>query len=269
MIDTHAHFTKKYPYTLSDVEKQLERAKEYEVNVVVSVMAEPQGYQCAYEAAQKLPGIYLVLGISRHLAVDATLYNCDCLISYLEKQNSKIVAIGETGLDYRFEPNADEIGKQRELFLGQIKLALDYDLPLVIHSGKAMDDVLEILEAEFRQGKGGIVHFFTGDLIQAKRAMELGFYLSFALPLLTDGKMQETCSKIPLQWILTETDSPFLKSPRGWPSKTSEPACVVEVVRKIAELKDISFEEAAKATLQNAAKILEFEPQLTLKQNPD
>jgi TatD DNase family protein len=255
MIDTHAHFTKKYPYALSVVSEQLERAKRYGVKAIVSVMAEPEGYQSAYEAALNFPEIYLALGISRHLALKTTEKHWNLLASYLEKQNSKVVAIGETGLDYHFEPNAYEISKQKGIFIRQIGLAIKYHLPLVIHSGKSMDDVLDILENEYASAKGGVIHFFTGDLVQAQRAIKMGFYLSFALPILTNRKMQETCKEIPLQQILTETDSPFLKPPQGWPTRMSEPACVIEIVKKIAEIKEISFEEAAQATWENAVNL--------------
>ncbi len=258
MIDTHAHFTKKYPYTLSVVSCQLQQAKEYGVKAIVSVMAEPEGYQCAYEAALNFPHIYLVLGIGRHLALKTTKVYWKLLTSYLDEQNPKVVAIGETGLDYRFKPNAYEISKQKEIFIHQIKLALHYDLPLVIHSGKAMDDVLDILEIEYTSGRGGVIHFFTGNLVQAQRAIEMGFYLSFALPILTNHEMQQVCKDIPLQWVLTETDSPFLKPPKGWPAQTSEPACVAEVVRKIAEVKEILFEEASMAIWKNAANLFKI-----------
>lgn len=255
MIDTHAHFTKKYPYSLSVVAEQLERAKQYGVNAVVSVMAEPIGYESAYEAALKFLDVYLVIGISRHLALETSEKDWKLLTSYLQKKDPKIVGIGETGLDYRFEPGHHERSKQKEVFIRQIELACEHRLPLVIHSGKAMDDVLGILEDKFRSEKGGVIHFFTGDLAQAQRAIEMGFYLSFALPLLYNRKMQEACREIPLRWILTETDSPFLKPPRGWPAPESEPACVIEVVKKIADIKNVSFDEVAQTTWGNASNL--------------
>ena len=255
MIDTHAHFTRKYPYSLLEVRKQIDRAIEYGLSAVVSVMAEPQGYESAWEAAIEFPEIFLVMGISRHLALGIKETHWEQLNSYLQQSNPKIVGIGETGLDYRFNPELPERKKQKEVFTRQIGLALDYDLPLVIHSGKAINDVLNILEMEYSSNRGGVIHFFTGNLEEAQRAIKLGFYLSFALPILTDRKMQRVCNQVPLEWIVTETDSPFLKPPAGWPGKTSEPACVVEVVKKIAEIKNISFEEAASATSENAARL--------------
>ena len=259
MIDTHAHFTKKFPYLLSVVREQLERAKEYGLEAIVSVMAESEGYESAYEAAILFPEIYLVLGISRHLALETTEHDWDLLASYFEKKNPKVVAIGETGLDYRFEPDKDEVSRQKEVFIRQIDLALKHDLPLVIHSGKAMDDVLDTLENRYSSPKGGVIHFFTGDLDQAQRAIEMGFYLSFALPILTNRRMQAACRDVPLQWILSETDSPYLKPPPGWPTQTSEPACVVEVVKKIAEIKGIPFEETSRVTGLNAANLFGLE----------
>jgi len=252
MIDTHAHFTKKYPYSLSDVSGQLERAKDYGVEKIISVMAEPEGYTSALEAAIRFPEIYLVLGISRHLVSKTTKNDWDVLVSYLERKEPKVVAIGETGLDYRFEPDKLEASKQKEMFIRQIELAIKYDLPLVIHSGKAMDDVLDILEQEYQSDNGGVIHFFTGDIEQAKRAISIGFYLSFALPLLINRKLQRVCKDISLENILTETDSPYLKPPKGWPGEVSEPACVVEVVRSIAEIKNIPMERVAEVTSKNA-----------------
>ncbi len=255
MIDTHAHFAKEFPYLLSVVREQLERAKQYGLEAVVSVMAEPEGYEAAYEAAISFPEIHLVLGISRHLALQTSEADWELLGSYLDRKNPKVVAIGETGLDYRFEPGEDEVAKQKEVFFRQIGLALEHELPLVIHSGKAMDDVLDILEKRYASPRGGVIHFFTGDSDQARRAIEMGFYLSFALPILTNRSMQAACRDIPIQSILTETDSPYLKPPAGWPARTSEPACVVEVVKKIAEIKGISLEETSRVTGRNARSV--------------
>ena len=255
LIDTHAHFTRKYPYSLSTVSAQLERARDYGLGAIISVMAEPRGYKAAWEAAIEFPEIYLVLGISRHLALHTKEKDWEQLASYLEKANPKIVGIGETGLDYRFDPDPKEKAAQKEIFLRQIKMGHKYGLPLVIHSGNAMEDVLEIIESEYSANPGGVIHFFTGDLEQAERAIRMGFYLSFALPLLSDRKMQKVCAQIPLEWLVAETDSPFLKPPAGWPGKSSEPACVVEVIRKIAEVKKIPFEKAAAATTRNAISL--------------
>jgi TatD DNase family protein len=255
LIDTHAHFTKKYPYSLSDVEDQLERAREYGLGAIISVMAEPQGYQSAWEAAGEFPEIYLVLGISRHLALTTEEEHWERLVSYLEKMNPKIVGIGETGLDYRFSPDSKEVDRQKAVFIRQIELAEEFGLPLVIHSGKAMKDVLDIIETKYSSRLGGVIHFFTGDAEEAAKAIGMGFYLSFSLPLLTDHKIQKICAQVPLEWIVAETDSPFLKPPVGWPRKSSEPACVVEVIRKIAEIKKIPFEKAALATTRNAVSL--------------
>ncbi len=118
-----------------------------------------------------------------------------------------------------------------------------------------MEQVLHTIETEYSSNIGGVIHFFTGDMDHAEHAIRMGFYLSFALPLLRDHNMQRVCAQLPLEWIVAETDSPFLKPPPGWQGKTSEPACVVEVIRKIATVKKMSFDEAAAAITRNAVSL--------------
>lgn len=171
--------------------------------------------------------------------------------SKLEKyaQNKKIVAIGETGLDFYWDKS--NIEKQKKVFIEHIKLAKELDLPIIIHDRDAHGDILEILKQE--NVSRGVMHCFSGSAEFALECVKLGFYIALGGPVTFKNakKPKEVAQAIPLERLLLETDSPFL-TPHPFRGKKNDPSKLILVAEEIAKIKGISLEEVAKITTSNA-----------------
>jgi TatD DNase family protein len=169
-------------------------------------------------------------------------------------REKRIVAIGEIGLDFHYDYSPRDV--QREVFRRQVRLARDVGLPLIIHTREADDETASILEDEGARDTGGVIHCFTGGEELARRALALGFYVSFsgivAFP--RSETIQAVARTVPADRLLVETDSPFLAPPphRG---KRNEPAFVREVVRKVAALRNESVEAVGAAAKRNFERL--------------
>lgn len=165
-------------------------------------------------------------------------------------QHPKVIAIGETGLDY-YRLTGD-LGGQRERFRTHIRAAKECDKPLIIHTRSAAADTLRIMSEEDAGKAGGVMHCFTENLDVANAAIELGFYISFSGILTFKNAIQikEVAQNIPLEKILIETDSPYL-APTPYRGKTNQPAYVKHVAEEIAKLRNISVDEVGETTSQN------------------
>ncbi|PKO52352.1 MAG: DNAase [Betaproteobacteria bacterium HGW-Betaproteobacteria-20] len=162
----------------------------------------------------------------------------------------KVIAIGETGLDY-FRLTGD-LEWQRMRFRTHIRAAIACDKPLVIHTRSSAEDTIRIMREENAQKIGGVMHCFTENLEVALQAIELGFYISFSgiVTFKNALTIKEVASKIPLDKMLIETDSPYL-APVPYRGKTNQPSYVKHVAEEIARLRGISFEEVSAATTAN------------------
>ncbi|MFT7228299.1 MAG: TatD DNase family protein [Methylophilaceae bacterium] len=173
----------------------------------------------------------------------------------------KVVAIGETGLDY-FRLTGD-LEWQRERFRTHIRAAIITQKPLVIHTRKAVDDTLSIMREEGVERAGGVLHCFTESLEMALAAIQMGFYISFSgiVTFKNALELKEVAKQIPLERMLIETDSPYL-APVPFRGKTNQPAYVKYVAKEIANLRGISVEEVAEATTANFFKLFKNAKQL-------
>jgi len=187
----------------------------------------------------------------------------------------EVVAIGETGLDYFHIENADkreeEIAKQKEVFLEQVRLAHEVDKPLVIHCRDALHDLADLILAHPEwlskpEGKRGTVHCFTGTWEEAQRFLDMGFCIGFTgiityKPKASEPGRQEALldvvRRVPLERLLVETDAPYL-APLPYRGKRCEPWMCEEVVKKVAELKGLSVEEVALQTEKNTKELFEI-----------
>lgn len=165
-------------------------------------------------------------------------------------KHPKVVAIGETGLDY-FRLTGD-LEWQRERFRTHIRAAIIADKPLIIHTRNAVEDTLNIMREEGIEKAGGVLHCFTESLEMALSAIEMGFYISFSgIVTFKNAKdLKEVAKQVPLDRILVETDSPYL-APVPFRGKTNQPAYVKHVAQEVANLRGISLEEVAEATTNN------------------
>lgn len=170
------------------------------------------------------------------------------------QQNPKIVAIGETGLDYyrMGDRSYESMEWQRERFRTHIRAAIASKKPLIIHTRSASEDTIRILKEEGAEQVGGVMHCFTESYEVAKAAMDLGFYISFSgiVTFKSAKDLQETCKHVPMERLLIETDSPYL-APIPYRGKTNEPAYVSKVGEFIANLKQVTVEQLAAQTTSN------------------
>jgi len=183
--------------------------------------------------------------------------------------NQKVVAIGECGLDYfHFDTTKSrevQIQKQKEVFIAQMKLSNEVNKPLMIHCREAISDLISIFHTQssiYNLKNPGIMHFFSGTLDEARELLELGFSFTFAGVITFPprkgefmGSYDELIRSIPLDRILSETDAPYV-APMPYRGKRNEPMYVIEVVKKLAQLKNISTEEMAEAIARNAHRVL-------------
>lgn len=170
--------------------------------------------------------------------------------------SKKVVAIGEIGLDYYYKPKtvtklAEFKEKQKQIFLQQLDLATELNLPVILHCRMAHDDVIKILQS--RREKRGVIHCFTGTLQQAQKYIALGFYIGIN-GIIFKFDIDNVIKNISLESILLETDCPYLTPPQE-ASKRNEPIFIKHTIQKIADLKNVSFDQVCEVTTQNAKKL--------------
>lgn len=250
LIDSHCHLTdRKFTRDQAEV---IRRAQVMGVDRMVCVGFDLASSLEVEGLAQQYPNVYAVIGVHPH---DARLVR-EQTYAILERTaaSPRVVAIGETGLDYyrNLSPRED----QQSAFRGHIQLARATGLPLVIHDRDAHADVLRIMREEKVQEVGGVIHCFSGSWEMAQACMDLGFYISLAGPVTYHNarRLQEIAQKMPLDRLLIETDAPYL-TPEPLRGKRNEPGNVRYVAEKIAALKEIPLEKVAKATTENAEKL--------------
>jgi len=252
LVDTHAHL--QWANFDKDREKVISRARKVDVKYIVNIGFDVDGSRKAIELAEKHKGLYATVGIHPHNASQLNENVLDKLRKLSE--NPKVVAIGEIGLDYYRNLSPRET--QKKAFEAQLFLAEELGLPVVIHDREAHADTLEML-SKFKGKINGIMHCFSGGKEMAEQCVKSNFYISFAGPVTfpNSHKLHETTKRIDLNKILLETDSPWL-APQDMRGKRNEPAFLLFIAKKIAKLKEISVDELAEATTENAKIIFQL-----------
>jgi TatD DNase family protein len=248
-VDSHCHID--MPQFDADREQAVARARAagVETMLIVGGVDAEAGHRRAVAVAEKL-GLPASAGVHPHearLATHETYHELRTLA-----RAKRIIAIGEIGLDFFYDHSPRDV--QREVFRAQVRLAREVGLPVIIHTREADDESATLLEEE--KAEKGVIHCFTGGHDLARRALALGFYISFSgiLAFPKSDVIQEVARVVPLDRLLVETDSPFLAPPphRG---KRNEPAFVVEVARKVAALRGIPVEEVGRAAAANFRRL--------------
>ena len=252
-FDSHAHLDdEKFN---EDREELIPEIKKAGITKFISAGYSLEGSIKAIELSKKYDFIYPTCGISPNdiPQTEEELWKSLAKIEELIKENSKIVAVGEIGLDYYWEKENKEM--QKLAFIEQIKIANKYDLPIVIHTREAVMDTLEILK-ENPVNKKGIFHCCPLNRELVKEALKLGFYISFAGPITfkNSKNANEIIETVPIDKMLIETDSPYL-SPEPLRGRRNDPRNVKYIAQKIADVKNMTIEEVAKQTYENAEKI--------------
>ncbi len=251
-IDTHTHLNFK-AFNI-DWEQVAERAHAKNVKAIINIGSDFKTSEKAVEIAKKVPFLYAAVGLHPIHVKDE-----DFDEEKFEKliKNKKVVAIGETGLDYYYDKSNSEL--QKEVFEKSLKMAMATSKPVILHSRDASEDVLSILLGQRPEPKG-VMHCFQEDWYFAKIILGMGLYISFTglITFTKNYKTFEVIKNIPLERIMIETDCPFM-TPEPYRGKRNEPAYVVEVAKKIAEIKKIPLEKVAEITTKNAKVLFKLD----------
>lgn len=250
LIDSHAHLTS--PVVFDQLDAVLERAQQAEIKAVVNICTDLLSLERGLALSRRCSWIYQAAATTPHDVEKEGEQVFEAMAT--SARQGMLKAVGETGLDYYYEHSNRDIQKQ---FLRRyLHLALECDLPVIIHCREAFRDFFEILDVEYRVNGGhapGVLHCFTGTMAEAEEVIKRGWMLSLSgiVTFKKSLELQEVAREVPLQQLLIETDTPYL-APQKYRGKQNEPAFLVETARFIAEMKQISFEELAVATARNA-----------------
>jgi len=263
-VDSHCHL--EGPRFDADREQVIARAREAGVANMLAIGTGdgPPTLDCAIKLATNYDFVYATIGIHPHeanLSTDRDFHQLEQLA-----RGPKVIAWGEIGLDYYYDHSPRDT--QKDVFVRQMELARAAKLPIVIHcrpsdrSDNAWEDCLALIEQHWSSsGLGGVLHCFTGSWQHANRALDMGFMISFAgnVTFPRAGQIHDAATRVPLDRLLIETDSPFL-APVPYRGKRNEPALVKEVARRVGELRGLSMEEVGERTARNFYRFFAVDP---------
>ncbi len=248
-FDSHAHLDdSQYD---RDRREMLMRARDNGISYIVNVGYDIPSSRRSVTLARSYDFIFAAVGIHPHDAADAGKNGLEEI--RLLAADTKVVAIGEMGLDYYRNLSPREV--QQEVFRKQIRLAAELGKPIIVHDRDAHGDVMQILKEEAGT-TGGVMHCFSGSMEMARECLKMGFYISIAGPVTFKNakKLKEIAADVPIDRLLIETDAPYL-TPEPYRGKRNESAYVAYVGKTIAELRGIPVEELAQATTSNAKRL--------------
>ena len=257
LIDTHAHL--QFEAYDPDRDKVIKRNIK-ELGAINNVGADLDSSKGAVKLAGKFDRLYASVGIHPHHA--EKYYGTDEYLATLDRlaKQPKVLAIGEIGLDlhqYKEAPTPD-LKKQSEIFHKQVELTLQYNKPVILHCRDAYDELFDQVK-RYKRRAAGVVHCFMGSWGQAKKFLNLGFYISFTGNITYKGNdyIREIAGKVPDDRIMVETDAPYL-SPQERRGTRNEPIYVKMVAAQIAACRNLSSEETAVTTTQNAKRLFKI-----------
>lgn len=250
-IDTHAHLT--FPDFAADLPEVIKRAREARLEAIINIALDDGAVSRSRELSRDYPDfIYTGAGLHPH---EASEWNDNSYKKYRSlAKEQKLIAIGETGLDYHYK--LSPIDQQKKVFRAFLQLAQELGLPAVIHSREAARDTIDIIREENKGKLKGVLHCFAGDPDLQRAALDQGLLISFTANITyPKADLIRTAAKeTPLDRIMIETDCPFL-APQAFRGQRNEPSYVVKVAEKIAEVKGLTAEEVALATTANARRL--------------
>jgi len=247
LIDAHAHLADER--ILPDVEGVVERARAAGVAGIVSIATDAEDARTCLGLAERFAGVWSTAGIHPHAASTAS----DAAFAAVREliAHPKVVALGETGLDYHYDFSPREV--QREAFARHLELARETGLPVIVHAREADDDLRALLR-EAGRGTVGVLHSFSSGRALLEEALALGWYASFS-GMITFKKFDglDFVRMVPADRLMVETDTPYL-APVPHRGKTNEPAFVVHTARRAAEIRGEDPDELAARTLENTRR---------------
>lgn len=252
LIDSHAHLEmREFDSDRNDV---IERAELAGVDCMVTVGTNLRLSRKALSIAHQYENIYATVGVHPHDVAKASDKSFDELKALA--QDPKVVAYGEIGLDYFRNISPRE--KQIEMFAKQLELAKGLNLPVIIHDRDAHEETLRMVKAS--GVRLGVFHCFSGDWAMARQCIDLGFYISVPGVVTFDKSkvLQEVVRQAPLDAILLETDCPYL-TPVPHRGKRNEPSFIIHTAKKVAEIKELPWEDIAQTAARNTRKLFRIE----------
>ena len=253
-IDTHCHLEdEKFSEDRAEI---LERAKAAGVERIINFGSTFQSSVAVTELAKNFSELYAGVGIHPEEIDDFDEKICARLAELAAEK--KVVAVGEIGLDYHWEKDSERRLLQQKIFIAQLDLARQLNLPVCVHDRDAHGDTLKILQAEGKNLRG-VLHCYSGSLETAREVFKLGWFIGVDGPLTfkNSAKLPEVVKAAPRDMILIETDAPYL-APTPHRGKRNEPAFVVEVAKKLAEIRGETLEDVAAYTTANAKNLYEI-----------
>ena len=247
-IDTHCHLDK----LESNPEETVEEAKQEGVNTMVTISVDEESFDFVSKAVKQFKDVYGTVGIHPH---DASEFSPKLgkSIRKMAREQDKLIAIGETGLDYHYMNSSSE--DQQFAFRKQLQIAVEVNLPVVLHTREAETDTINILK-EIPVPALGVAHSFTSSLMMAKTLLDMGWYLGIngIVTFKNAEDLREIVRWIPMDRLLLETDSPFL-APIPFRGKPNKPAYIPIIASFVAELRNITIEHLAEKTSENAQRL--------------
>lgn len=250
IFESHAHYDD--PKFGPDREATLKKVRNAGVGCIINAASSMNSSRQSIELARTHETIFTSIGVHPHDVQDMKDSDLELLLAM--SAFDKVVAIGEIGLDYHYDNVPKEI--QKLWFRAQVQLALDLELPMLIHSREASKDTFDILADMKADQVGGVIHCFSGSVETAKKYVDLGYYLGIGGVVTFDNakKLVEVVKEIPLDHLLLETDAPYL-APKPHRGKRNDSSYMPYIIEKIAEIKGITPEEVEKVTWENGRKL--------------
>lgn len=249
LIDSHSHLD--FEEFGKDRELVIQRAFDSGVKMIINIGTGLESSKKSIALTEKYKNIYATVSL-HPIDVDAEEFN---EVSFLElARHPKVVAIGETGLDYYHSSDKD---KQKQVFKKLVQIAVEIEKPIIIHSRDADEDILLLLEEMELPKSRGVIHCFGRDYEMAKKFLALGFLVSYTGNITYNSERQGSVKEVPLEKIMVETDCPFL-TPAPFRGQRNEPSYVKYVAEKIAEIKKIDFSAVAEQTTKNCIKLFDL-----------
>ncbi|MGH1461744.1 MAG: TatD family hydrolase [Neptuniibacter sp.] len=247
-IDSHCHLDRLdlSPYD-NDFRKLLNATHERKVNKMLCVSISMQHFAPMYELIKPYPSIYASVGVHPLSAAEEPVEAAELLdMARLDK----IVAIGETGLDYFYQTDTKQ--QQQVSFQNHLQVAGQLNLPVIVHTRDAREDTLQMIERYGNPESSGVLHCFTESMDMATAAIDLNYYISFSgiITFRNASELRDVVKHVPLDRILIETDAPYL-APVPHRGKKNEPKFVVDVAQCVADIKGVSIEQLAEVTTDN------------------
>ncbi len=251
LVDSHCHLDGlDYENLHQNVNDVLAKAAARDVKFMLAVATTLPGYKAMTQLIGNRPNVAYSCG------VHPLNQNEPCDFAELRQlaSDERVIAMGETGLDYHYQPETK--ARQQASFREHIRIGRDLNKPVIVHTRDAREDTLAILKEEKVEGCGGVLHCFTEDRDTAEKLLDMGFFISFSgiVTFRNAETIREAARYIPLDRILVETDSPYL-APVPYRGKENQPAYTRDVAEYMAVLKGVSLDELAQATTENFSRL--------------